>query len=300
MRIAIIIPCLNEEAAIGSVVGECRKFLPAAEIYVLDNGSVDNTVSVAIEAGATVIHSPLRGKGNVIRHAFRVLDADYFLMLDGDGTYPLSEAQRLLDVAQRYNYEMVMGARLKLSDSSAFRPMHYLGNIFFTGLVKLLFNFQVQDLLTGYRVFSRRFAREINLLSNEFEIETELTIRAMAENLAFCEVPISYGKRVAGGKSKLRTFRDGWKILTTIVRFLMYFRPGFFFGSMAVIAFGASGLLNTENGEFLRILGTIFCGLGFYLHWQLNMQRLRSRSMAPSISSQNEVSKAGEQNENAA
>lgn len=279
MKVAVIIPCLNEAAAIAKVVADCRVHLPYADVYVLDNGSEDDTALIARDAGAHVIHSPLRGKGNVLRHAFRVLDADYFLLVDGDGTYPLSEAERLLQIAREYNYEMVMGSRLKLGKSEAFRPLHYLGNLFFTGLVRVLFNFPVQDLLTGYRVFSRRFACEMKLLSRGFEIETELTIRAMAQNLAFCEVPIPYGERLNGGKSKLRTFRDGWRILGTVIRFLMYFRPLLFFGVLgSLLGLMAWGLWGNEIARVASSMGALFWVLGFYLDWQLNVRRLHFRA----------------------
>lgn len=279
MRVAVIIPCLNEAAAIAKVVRECRRHLPLARVYVLDNGSEDETATEAAKAGAEVIHSPLRGKGNVIRHAFRVIEADYFVMIDGDGTYPVQEAGHLIRLAAACNYEMVMGSRLKLGKAAAFRPLHFLGNKLFTHLVRVLFGFQVDDLLTGFRVFSRRFAREVNLISRGFEIETELTIRAMAQNLAFCEVAIPYGERVAGGKSKLRTFRDGWKILLTIVRFLAYFRPMLFFTTMAVIAF-VTGLITPIQplAAMAFSLSPLFAALAFYLDFHLHHQEFRRRS----------------------
>lgn len=270
MKVAVIIPCLNESAAIAKVVRDCKTHLAFATVYVLDNGSEDNTSEEAAKAGAKVIHSPQRGKGNVLRHAFRVIDADYFVMIDGDGTYPVHEAPRLLALASEFNYEMVMGSRLKLGKPEAFRPLHYFGNRLLTGLVRVLFGFPVQDLLTGYRIFSRRFAREANLISRGFEIETELTIRAMAQNLAFVEIPIFYGERTEGGKSKLRTFRDGWKILLTIVRFLAYFRPLMFFSIMAGAAVCFSFFVPFPLQLTLQIaaplLFAIALGLDFMLH----------------------------------
>lgn len=273
-KVAVIIPCLNEEAAIARVVADCRTHIPFSDVYVLDNGSDDETARVAVEAGALVIHSPLRGKGNVVRHAFRVVEADFFILIDGDGTYPLSEAQRLLNVAKDHNYDMVMGSRLENGNTEAFRPLHYLGNRFFTGLVRVLFNFPVQDLLTGYRVFSRQFAKQINLISGGFEVETELTIRAMAQKLPFCEVSIPYGQRAIGGKSKLRTFRDGYRILMTIVRFFMYFRPLFFFAILAAV-FGLVGFVGkNELRSSAFLVSGLFFVLGFYLDWRLNLERL--------------------------
>lgn len=282
MKIAIIIPCLNEAAAIANVVRDCRDKIPEADVYVLDNGSEDETSALAEKAGALVIHSPERGKGNVLRHAFRVIEADFFVMIDGDGTYPVSEARRLVQLARDYNYEMVMGSRLKFGVPTAFRPLHYSGNRLLTGLVRVLFGFPVQDLLTGYRVFSRRFADEVNLISRGFEIETELTIRAMAQNLAFCEVPIAYGERTQGGKSKLRTFRDGFKILLTIVRFWTYFRPRLFFGTMAIASLGLAVTLPPSPIQFMaQVLTPLSVLCAFGLDFFLLQKQMGPRRHAP-------------------
>lgn len=275
MKIAIIIPCLNESAAIGRVVKDCRAHLPRANVYVLDNGSEDDTGEIAHQAGAQVIHSPQRGKGNVLRHAFRIIDADYFIMIDGDGTYPVAEAPRLLALAAECNYEMVMGSRLQLGKPEAFRPLHYMGNRMLTGLVRGLFGFPVQDLLTGFRIFSRRFAQEVHLISSGFEIETELTIRAMAQNLAFVEVPIAYGERTEGGKSKLRTFRDGWRILLTIVRFMAYFRPLAFFSILAGLTLLLASILPEPVRTAPLIAAPLLWALAFALDFILHHQMLR-------------------------
>jgi glycosyltransferase involved in cell wall biosynthesis len=279
MKVAVIIPCLNESAAIAKVVRDCKAHLPSADIYVLDNASDDDTASEAAHAGARVIYSPQRGKGNVLRHAFRVIDADYFVMIDGDGTYPVNEAPRLIELANEYNYEMVMGSRLKLGKPEAFRPLHYLGNRMLTGLVRLLFGFPVQDLLSGYRVFSRRFASEAHLISQGFEIETELTIRAMAQNLAFCEVPIQYGERVEGGKSKLRTFRDGWRILLTIIRFLAYFRPLLFFSAIGALTAGAGYFTAPPLQTPFLIGAPLFFTLAFSLDFVLHHKFFQRREI---------------------
>ena len=224
MRAAFVIPCLNEEITIAAVVADCRAALPTAAVYVFDNGSTDATARVARDAGATVIASPERGKGNVLRHAFRTLDYDYLVMLDGDGTYPADETPRLLALARDANADMVCGARLKLGRPEAFRPLHYLGNRLFTGLVKVMFAHPVQDLLTGFRVFSNRFAKTVRLEARGFEVETELTIRALAEGWRVIETPVAYAERPAGSHSKLRTFRDGLVISRTIVKLLLFAR----------------------------------------------------------------------------
>ncbi|MBX3020732.1 MAG: glycosyltransferase [Bdellovibrionales bacterium] len=275
MKIAVIIPCLNEELTVARVVQDCLRHMPEASIFVLDNGSQDQTAECARAAGAQVIHSPLRGKGHVLRHAFRVLDADYYVMVDGDGTYRASEAKRLVAIAHSMNYEMVNGSRLESSSPDAYRPLHYLGNRMFTHAVRLLFGYPVQDLLTGFRVFSRRFTREVVLQSRGFEVETEMTVRAIAQGLAFCEVPIPYVERPQGSTSKLRTFRDGWKILMTIGRLLKVFQPHYFYQPLAALSFTAAALTTGVTQSTLGSLAALLVGLGFYFDSTLSLQRLR-------------------------
>lgn len=251
MKITVIVPCLNEELTVARVVRDCRRELPTAEVVVFDNGSVDGTAEAARAAGARVIPSPLRGKGNVLRHAFRVLDADYFVMIDGDGTYPVREARRLIEIAEGQGYEMVSGARLEDARPEAFRPLHFLGNRLFTFAVRALFGFPVRDLLTGFRVFSRRFAQEVTLLSRGFEVETEITVRAIAQDMAFTEVAIPYVERPQGSHSKLRTFRDGWRILMTIVWLLKDFRPLAFYVPLALV----SAPFTATGAAFVLVMG---------------------------------------------
>lgn len=292
MKIAVIIPCLNEELTVGKVVQDCLHYLPEAAVFVLDNGSTDQTAARAREAGAEVIHSPLRGKGNVLRHAFRVLDADYYVMIDGDGTYRASEAKRLVGIARSLNYEMVTGARLDSSAPEAYRPLHYLGNRLFTGLVRLLFGFPVQDLLTGFRVFSRRFTQEVSLQSHGFEVETEITIRAIAQGLAFTEVSIPYVERPLGSRSKLRTFRDGWIISWTIVRLLKVFRPLAYFLPLAALLMVLSLWAPAPAQNALGTLAAIFAGLGFYFDSHLSLRRLRLNRAAAAKNEKGAVKRA--------
>lgn len=275
MKIAVVIPCLNEEATVGKVVADSKKYLPQAAVYVLDNGSTDKTSELAKREGAQVIHSPLRGKGHVLRHAMRLIDADYFVMVDGDGTYPMSEAPRLITLAHDFNYEMVMGSRLQMGKAEAFRPLHFLGNIGFTTLVRVLFGFPVNDLLTGFRVFSRRFVDEVRFISSGFEIETELTIRAVAQNLAFCEVPIPYCERPAGSRSKLRTFRDGWIILRTIFRLLRGFRPLLFYTPLSGLFLLSAYFAPTPLFTALSLASALTLVLGLYLATQLDVERFK-------------------------
>ncbi|MGZ3723228.1 MAG: glycosyltransferase [Bdellovibrionales bacterium] len=278
MKIAVIIPCLNEEATIALVVRDCAKYLPDADVYVFDNGSDDQTTKVAEKAGARVIYSPLRGKGNAIRHAFRVVDADYIMMIDGDGTYPVREAPRLIKMASENQYAMVMGSRLQLGLPQAFRPMHYSGNRLFSGLVSFLFGFPIQDLLTGQRVFSRHFVKNMQLVSRGFEVETELTIRALMQNLPMIEVSIPYVERPEGSKSKLRTFRDGFIILKTVGRLWKHFRPLRFYSLMACGFFALNWLFASSACAFAA---AAFWCMGFFLEARLESQRLRLHPGAP-------------------
>jgi glycosyltransferase involved in cell wall biosynthesis len=277
MKTAVIIPCLNEEASVAKVVADAKKALPQAEIYVLDNGSNDSTAAVASQAGAQVIHEPLRGKGRVLRHAFRAIDADYYVMIDGDGTYPVGEAPRLLKLAQEFKYDMVTGARLAKGNPQAFRRWHYEANRFFTGLVSWLYRQPVLDVLSGFRVFSRRFSQEATLLSNGFEVETELTIRAMMQNLPFCEIDIAYTDRPVG-RSKIRPLRDGFRIFLTILRFMSYFRPMAFYTGLAACVWILSSLLSRANQWYLQNMPALFLVLGFYMDARLNLRRMNRRT----------------------
>jgi glycosyltransferase involved in cell wall biosynthesis len=282
MKVAVIIPCLNEQATVAKVVGDCRNHLPTAMVFVLDNGSTDRTAILAKEAGAHVIHSPLRGKGHVLRHALRLIEADYFVMIDGDGTYPVDQAPRLLRLARELNYEMVMGARLQLGKAEAFRPLHYLGNLGFTTLVRLLFGYPVKDLLTGFRVFSRHFVSEVQFISRGFEVETELTIRAVAQNLAFREVAIPYCERPTGSRSKLRTFRDGWVILCTVFRLLRDFRPLLFYLPLGALSLVAAAFVPSTCASALSTLAALLTALGFYFTTRLDLDRFQLQSTTDS------------------
>jgi glycosyltransferase involved in cell wall biosynthesis len=214
--VAVFIPCLNEEATVARVVGACLTHLPAARVYVFDNCSTDRTAALAAEAGATVVPSPAPGKGHVVRHAFESLPGEYLLMVDGDGTYPIEDAPRLIALARQERIDMVCGARLALGTARAFRPLHFAGNVGFTTLVRALFGRGVGDVLTGYRVFSRNFVERIQPTSAGFEIETELTVRALALGLTLREISVPYAARPEGSASKLRTFRDGARITRVI------------------------------------------------------------------------------------
>ncbi|MEU0104967.1 MULTISPECIES: glycosyltransferase family 2 protein [unclassified Streptomyces] len=222
--IACVVPCHNEEAAVGKVVRDLRAALPEADIYVYDNASTDRTVEIAREAGAIVRTEPRKGKGNVVRRAFADVDADALLLIDGDDTYDASRARDLVDLLFEGPYDQVVGAR-RVTVDGAYRTGHAAGNKLLTGAVRSLFGNDVTDMLSGYRVFSRRFVKSFPALAREFETETEMTIHALHLRLPTAEVVVDYRVRPAGGESKLRTYRDGWRILRVILDLARRERP---------------------------------------------------------------------------
>ncbi|MGW6543640.1 glycosyltransferase family 2 protein [Streptomyces massasporeus] len=222
--IACVVPCHNEEAAVGKVVRDLRAALPEAVVYVYDNASTDRTVEVARAAGAIVREETRKGKGNVIRRAFADVDADALLIIDGDDTYDASRARDLVDLLFEGPYDQVVGAR-RVTVDGAYRAGHAVGNKLLTGAVRSLFGNDVTDMLSGYRVFSRRFVKSFPALAREFETETEMTIHALHLRLPTAEILTDYRVRAAGGESKLRTYRDGWRILRVILDLARRERP---------------------------------------------------------------------------
>lgn len=237
MRIAVIIPCFNEELTVARVVRDAKNYLPEADVFVFDNNSTDKTFERAKEAGAIVIRSPRQGKGNVIRHAFSVIDADIFLMTDGDDTYPMEHAHKLIKLVEDHGYDMVIGTRLQDYSSQAFRKFHLIGNRFLSKTVSVLFKQKVTDMLSGFRAFSRNFAEQVPINSRGFEIETDLTLQASDKGFAIAEVNIPYRARPAGSYSKLKTFDDGFLILKFIFRIIRDYRPLSFFSLLALACF---------------------------------------------------------------
>jgi hypothetical protein len=236
-RVAVIIPCHNEETPIGRVVEDFRAALPEAEIYVYDNNSTDRTVEVARAAGATVRTEPQQGKGYVVRRMFSDVDADLYVLVDGDDTYEAAAAPRMLELASARSLDMVNGCRVTDS-AGAYRPGHRLGNRVLTGLVASIFGRRTRDMLSGYRVFSRRFVKSFPALSRGFEIETEFTVHALELRMPIADVDTAYSDRPAGSASKLSTFRDGARILRMIVALVREERPLPFFGAIGgVLAF---------------------------------------------------------------
>ena len=250
--IAVLLPCHNEEATIESVIAGFRQALPGAVIYVYDNNSTDRTAEVAAAAGAIVRHERHQGKGNVVRRMFADVDADIYLLADGDLTYDASAAPMLVDALVDNHADMVVGVRV--SKGEAFRPGHRAGNRFFNLLVAHLFGHGFTDILSGYRVMSRRFAKSFPAASSGFEIETELSVHALDLKLATVEIPLLYGERPENSKSKLRTYRDGVRILTKIVMMYRALKPLQFYGLIAL----GFGLLSLALGApvFIEYLTT--------------------------------------------
>ncbi|WP_392971536.1 glycosyltransferase family 2 protein [Streptomyces sp. LN245] len=230
--VACVVPCYNEEAAVGKVVRDLRAALPEAIIYVYDNASTDNTVAEARAADAVVRHEPRKGKGNVIRRAFADIEADALLIIDGDDTYDASRAREMVDLLFEGPYDQVVGARRESVDT-AYRPGHAAGNKMLTGAVRFLFGNDVSDMLSGYRVFSRRYIKSFPALSREFETETEMTVHALSLRLPTAELEVGFKDRPPGSVSKLRTYRDGWRILKLILGLARRQRPSQFHAVIA-------------------------------------------------------------------
>jgi glycosyltransferase involved in cell wall biosynthesis len=241
-QIAVLVPCLNEEAAIGKVVADFRTVLPGAVIFVYDNGSTDRTVEVAKQAGAVVRREPLKGKGNVMRRMFADVEADIYVLVDGDDTYHAASAPALIDRLQKDCLDMVNGAREEKSEL-AYRAGHRAGNRMLTGLVALFFGARFNDMLSGYRIMSRRFVKSFPALASGFEIETELTVHALQLNLPIAEIMTPYRERPPASSSKLRTIPDGLRIVRLIFRLIREERPLEFFSSVAGVLALAAVLL---------------------------------------------------------
>ena len=253
-KIAVLIPCYNEEKTIAKVVSDVKKFLPQAVAYVYDNNSTDRTVELATEAGAIVRYEYAQGKGNVIRRMFREIDAECYLMIDGDDTYPLDCAQEMVDRVLQHQADMVVGDRLS---STYFtenkRPFHNFGNRLVRGSINGLFGAHVTDIMTGYRAFNFTFVKTYPVLSRGFEIETEMTIHALQRNMQVENVVIDYRDRPEGSESKLNTYSDGFKVLGTIARLFKNYRPFSFFGILAaILAVFGIGFMIPVLGEYFR------------------------------------------------
>jgi glycosyltransferase involved in cell wall biosynthesis len=232
-RVAVLVPCFNEEAAVATVVADFRKALPSAEIFVYDNNSSDRTVAVAREAGAQVRNERRQGKGHVVRRMFADIDADIYLLVDGDATYDAASAPRMIDALLSDHLDMVVGFRVDQA-AAAYRPGHRTGNWMLTSFLATVFGQAFRDILSGYRVFSRRFVKSFPVLSDGFEIETELSVHALELALPVAEIETPYYARPEGSFSKLNTWRDGFRILGTILKLYRSEKPLRFFTAIGI------------------------------------------------------------------
>ena len=243
-KIAIIIPCYNESKTIEKVVNDYKRVLPEADIYVYDNNSKDGTDEIARKAGAIVRYETKQGKGNVVRTMFRDIDADCYVLVDGDDTYPAENAREMCNYVLNDNVDMVIGDRLS---STYFkenkRPFHNFGNKMVRGLIKKIFKTNINDIMTGYRAFSYKFAKTFPILSKGFEIETEMSIHAVDKNFTLKEIPVQYRDRPSGSVSKLSTFKDGARVLKTIATLFKEYKPTMFFNTVSVLFYLVSLIL---------------------------------------------------------
>lgn len=248
-KIAVLIPCYNEEKTIAKVVQDAKAALPEAVIYVYDNNSKDKTVEIARQAGAVIRYEYMQGKGNVIRRMFREIDAQCYIMVDGDDTYPMEYAAQMVDKVLNRHADMVVGDRLSTTYfKENKRPFHNFGNSIVRGSINLLFGSDIKDIMTGYRAFSYPFVKTFPVMSKGFEIETEMTIHAVNNNMQVENVLVDYRDRPEGSESKLNTYSDGIKVLMTIVRLFREYKPMKFFGCVSVL------LMILAAGFFVPVL----------------------------------------------
>ena len=242
-RIAVLLPCFNEEAAIGATVAGFRAALPDATVYVYDNNSSDGTAKAAAKAGAVVRSERQQGKGHVVRRMFADVDADVYVMADGDLTYDPRAAPKMVDMLLAEQLDMVVGTRLH-EEKQAYRGGHVIGNKLFTGLLSGLFGRSFSDIFSGYRIFSRRFVKSFPVLSSGFEIETEISVHALELRMPVGEMETSYAARPEGSESKLSTWSDGWRILKTIATLYRVERPALFYGSIGALLLALAVVLS--------------------------------------------------------
>lgn len=254
-KIAVLIPCYNEEKTVGKVVADAKKALPDATVYVYDNNSTDKTIETAEQAGAIVRKEPRQGKGYVMRRMFREIDAQCYICVDGDDTYPMEYAARMAELVLEEQADMVVGDRLS---STYFkenkRPFHNLGNSMVRSTINNLFHCEIKDIMTGYRAFSYDFVKSYPVLSRGFEIETEMTIHAVFNEMVIANVPVEFRNRPEGSESKLNTYTDGARVLTTIVKLYKNYKPLGFFSMIAALMLLVAAVM--FGWVFARFLNT--------------------------------------------
>lgn len=238
--ISVILPCYNEEVTVGQVIDDCRRYLPEAAIYVFDNNSTDRSAEVARTHGATVIREKRQGKGYVVQAMFNKIEADLYVMVDADATYDFSAVRTMVDLVRADSADMVVGSRLRALSSHSFRPFHVSGNRLVRYLINRLFRCTLTDIMSGFRVMSRDFVKNINLISGGYEVETEMTIKALKFGYVIREVDCLYGQRALGSHSKLNTFSDGALVLKTIFTIFKDYKPLLFFSLVSAFFLLAS------------------------------------------------------------
>ena len=272
--IVVLIPCLNEEITIGKVIQDFRIAIPEAKIIIFDNNSTDSTVAIAEKSGAEVIPELRPGKGNVVASMFRKVDADYYVIVDGDDTYSAEHVRQLLEPVTKGHADMTVAVRLTEYTTASFRPLHVFGNNLVRRLVNWIFDSNLSDIMSGYRAYSRELVQSIPILSSGFEVETEMTIRILDYGFRIEEISIPYRERPEGSVSKLRTFHDGFRVLSEIARIAKAYKPFTFFGGIGlafVLAGGISGIwviLDYLEDEYVNkvptaVLSTSLMLLGF-------------------------------------
>lgn len=292
IKLVALVPCYNEEISIADVISALRKELPEAIIYVFDNNSSDRTSEIARSMGVEVVHVEKRGKGNVIRRMFRSIEADYYFVVDGDNTYSLKNIRKMVELAIDQDADMVIGDRLSTTYfTQNKRPFHNFGNRLVRSLINYLFDSNVKDVMTGMRLMNRRFVKNCQILSNNFEVETEITIYALNYDFRLLSVPVEYTERTNGSVSKLNTFSDGFNVILTIIKMLAGYRPFSFFSFISCLLLCISiyffipvfiEYLNTGlvprfptliASGFLTVIALLFFFSGIILNVMLNYHR---------------------------
>jgi len=270
-KIVILIPCLNEEITIGKVIHDFQDAIPEAKIIVFDNNSTDRTAAIVRECGAEVIPESRPGKGHVVASMFRKVDADYYVIVDGDDTYSAEHVRKLLEPVMKEQADMAVAVRLAEYTATSFRPLHVFGNNLVRRLVNWIFKSNLSDIMSGYRAYSRELVQSIPILSSGFEVETEMTIRILDYGFRIKEVPLPYRERPEGSVSKLRTFHDGFRVLAEIARIAKAYKPFTFFGGIGlafILAGGISGIwviLDYLEDEYVNKVPTAILATGFML-----------------------------------
>ena len=293
-KVAVLVPCLNEELTVGCVLKKLKLYLPNAELFVVDNGSTDNTVDLARKSGAIVLHQPLRGKGNALRLGFSKIDADIYLVIDGDDTYDPANSSQLVERMNAEEIDVLVGRRISQS-SNAYPTGHKLGNLFFNYVFKVLFGGNFKDIFSGYRLVTRRFAKSFPITSSGFEIETEMSVHAIILGLNVEEVDTPYYERIEGSNSKLKTLQDGFRISLVMLYLVQKNKPLIVYGSLSflflsvALSFGipvvteyfATGLVPRFPSLIVAITFLILSGLALFTalitQFILNMQNENRR-----------------------